>query len=463
MTPSTRQPTIRDARLRAFVEVATASLDAATAEPRLGVLVVDAIGRVLDAHTTMWTLTGDGAVTLLAGSHPEASRAHVEAGLGAWVARPGDPTTTMLLDGTVLVPVRARGRVSGALAVSRPDGPPLTDDDLEFVRALADLTGAAVRSARSLAASAEVVEDLRQQCELMEHISDALIGCDPEGRIVSWNAGAEQVYGYPRGEVLGCDAFTLLATRFFDANGAAVSTAEVLDTVAATGRWHGELHERRADGAPLTVLCSLTARSGPAGTDAGIVLVNRDITGQRDEQRTMHDPLTGLPNRRLLTKRLFHALARRHRTGSALAVLFVDLDTFTSITQTYGRAAGDAILLETSRRLTDAVRQSDTVWRLDGDQFVVVLEEAGALDNIRRVTERMMESLTRPVSVGGHHVEVRVSIGGAVVDAPEPGGEMAPEALIDVADEAMRAARHSRSGMRFTYCTGLPGPGEASR
>nr|WP_240942511.1 diguanylate cyclase [Planosporangium thailandense] len=399
---------------------------------------------------------------LLASSHPEALRVRLEAGLGDRITRPGDLTSARF-DGAALVPVRARGRVSGAVAVSRPGGEPFTDDELEFVHALADVAGATAQYARSLADSAEVVEDLRQQCELMERISDALIGCDAEGRIVSWNAGAERVYGYPRGEVLGCDVFTLLATRFFDMNGSAVPMEEVLDTVAATGQWHGELHERRSDGAPLTVLCALTARGGPAGADTGTVLVNRDITGLRDEQRTMHDPLTGLPTRRLLTKRLFHALARRHRTGSALAVLFVDLDMFRPLNETYGREAGDTVLVETSRRLADAVRQSDTVWRLGGDQFVVVLEEAGTLDNIRRVTERVMETLSRPVTAGRHSIEVLVSIGGAVVDAAEPGGEIAPETLIDVADEAMRTAKHSRSGMRFTYCAGLPERDETTR
>nr|WP_240940291.1 sensor domain-containing diguanylate cyclase [Planosporangium flavigriseum] len=285
----------------------------------------------------------------------------------------------------------------------------------------------------------------------MEHISDALIACDSERRIVNWNAGAERVYGYPRGEALGCDVFALLATRFCTETGVSVSADEVFEELAAAGEWRGELHERRADGAPLTIMSSLTTMAGPINGDTGIVLVNRDVTEQRRDPRgPLHDPLTGLPNRRLLTHLLYEALARRHRTGSTLAALFVGLDAFKSINDMYGHAAGDEVLIETGRRLGEVVRHSDSVSRPGDDEFVVILEEAGRPENIQRVAQRVTESLARPIDVGGQKVEVRASIGVAVVTAPQADGEIAPETLIDIADEAMYAARHSQSGVRFT-------------
>nr|WP_240947635.1 sensor domain-containing diguanylate cyclase [Planosporangium mesophilum] len=292
----------------------------------------------------------------------------------------------------------------------------------------------------------------------MEYISDALIACDSERRIVNWNAGAERVYGYPQGEALGCDVFALLATQFYTVSGVALPLEEVFEQVANVGQWHGELHERRADGAPLTVMCSLTSRGGPADGDTGVVLVNRDVTDQRrEEHRALHDALTGLPNRRLLTNRLYDALARRHRTGSALAVLFVDLDKFKPINDTYGHAAGDEVLMVMAQRLTEVVRHSDTVARLGGDEFVVVVEEAGTQENIRYITRRVVESLAEPIDVGGPKVEVRASIGVAVVNAPQGGGEIAPDTLIGIADEAMYEAKHNHSGMRFTYCSDISG------
>jgi diguanylate cyclase (GGDEF)-like protein/PAS domain S-box-containing protein len=437
------------------VEVTAATLEAVAGEQRLATLVVDIIGRTLDAHATVWILgNGGGPMTRLATNHPEARQASLDAALRDWLADPADMSGTAWSDGIALLPMRVRGRLAGAMAVSRPDGEPLIDDDVDFVHALADVTGATIQNARVLADSAEVVEELRQQGELMEYISDALIACDSERRIVNWNAGAERVYGYPPGEALGCDVFALLATEFFTVDGIAVPVQDVFDEIATVGRWRGELHERRADGAPLTVMCSLTAMDGPTAGDPGIVLVNRDVTDQRREEHlALHDALTGLPNRRLLTNRLYDALARRHRNGSALAVLFVDLDEFKPINDRYGHAAGDDVLIETARRLTDVVRHGDTVSRLGGDEFVVVLEEAGTPENIRRVTQRVIESLAQPVDVAGLRVEVRASVGVAVVNAPDGGGEIAPEALIDTADGAMYAAKQSRSGARITYCS----------
>jgi diguanylate cyclase (GGDEF)-like protein len=238
----------------------------------------------------------------------------------------------------------------------------------------------------------------------------------------------------------------------------------VFEEIANLGQWHGELHERRADGAPLTVMCSLTARGGLADRDTGIVLVNRDVTDQRrEEHRALHDALTGLPNRRLLTNRLYDALARRHRTGSTLAVLFVDLDKFKPVNDTYGHAAGDEVLMVTARRLADVVRHSDTVARLGGDEFVVVVEDAGTQENIRCVTRRVVESLAEPIDLGGPKAEVRASIGVAVVNAPQGGGEVAPETLIGIADEAMYEAKHNNWGMRFTYCSDISDTQGASK
>src|SRR6185369_12623257 len=112
--------------------------------------------------------------------------------------------------------------------------------------ALAGVAGATLTNARALADSAAVLEDVRRHNDLMDHISDALISCDAEGLIVSWNSGAEQIYGYPRGEALGCDLFALLATEFYTSDEVPLEYDDVVATLANHGRWHGELHERRA-------------------------------------------------------------------------------------------------------------------------------------------------------------------------------------------------------------------------
>jgi diguanylate cyclase (GGDEF)-like protein/PAS domain S-box-containing protein len=365
----------------------------------------------------------------------------------------GDPVVAVLarhaVPAVMLLPIQIRAQVIGLIVVTRRGGsPPFGPDDAEFGLALGAVVGTTIANARMLADSAAVVEELRRQGELMEHISDAMISCDAQGRIVSWNAAAEQIYGYGRGEALGCDLFALLATEFLTGEGRPLDVAEVLAEVVRTGRWRGELRERRADGTPLMILSSLTVLSEDRPDTEGLIVVNRDVSEQRhEEHQALHDALTGLPNRRLLTDRLYDALARAGRSGRTFAVLFLDLDKFKPVNDGYGHAAGDELLRTTAHRLTDAVRHNDTVSRLGGDEFVVVLEDAGTPANVRQVAERIRAATAEPVDVGGRKVAVSASIGVVVVT---DGSDATPESLIEGADQAMYAAKRQQLGISFS-------------
>jgi diguanylate cyclase (GGDEF)-like protein/PAS domain S-box-containing protein len=324
---------------------------------------------------------------------------------------------------------------------------PLTDEDVQYVQALADIAGNTLSTARVLADSALVMEELRQQADLMEYMSDALIACDAERRIVSWNTGAEHIYGYTRAEAIGCDVFALLATQFFASDGVPAEADDVLAEAHGTGSWRGELRERRADGAPLTIMSSLTARLDHGHLPSGLVVVNRDVTDQRrEEHRALHDALTGLPNRRMLNHRLYDSFARACRNNWSLAVLFIDLDGFKPINDTYGHAAGDEVLKATATRLAHLVRRTDTVARLGGDEFVVVLEDAGTVRNISDIADRLVETVAAPIEIGSTTVVVRPSIGIVVAEGSE-GLETTPEQLLEAADEAMYVAKRQRLGI----------------
>jgi diguanylate cyclase (GGDEF)-like protein/PAS domain S-box-containing protein len=280
-----------------------------------------------------------------------------------------------------------------------------------------------------------------------------MISCDTEWCITSWNTGAEQIYGYPRGEALGCDLFALLATRFHTADGVPVGLDAVQAELDRGDGWRGELHERRADGAPLTIMSSVSVLADAEHGRTGVVVVNRDISDQRrEEHQALHDPLTGLPNRRLLTNRLYDALARAFRNQTRLALLFLDLDGFKPVNDRHGHAAGDEVLRAAARRLTAAVRQNDTVARLGGDEFVVLLEHAGDAAAVAQVAHRIADSVGEPVDVGGcageSTVSVRPSIGVAYATVVD-GEAMSPETLIEAADQAMYLAKRRRSGMAF--------------
>jgi diguanylate cyclase (GGDEF)-like protein len=182
-----------------------------------------------------------------------------------------------------------------------------------------------------------------------------------------------------------------------------------------------------------------------AGDGGGVTLTYTDITARKEledltRHRATHDPLTGLPNRLLIHDRLAQGLASCRRTGSPLAVLFVDVDRFKSVNDLYGHAAGDAVLVEVARRLRGVVRPADTVGRLAGDEFIVVAAPADA-DVAGEIAHRIRDALRPAVVVAGRTVPVTASVGVHVGNR----WEEHPEDLLQLADLAMfRAKRANR-------------------
>ncbi len=158
------------------------------------------------------------------------------------------------------------------------------------------------------------------------------------------------------------------------------------------------------------------------------------------EREALHDALTGLPNRRALSELLPKAIARSNRSGKTMAILFLDLDDFKIVNDTFGHDAGDSLLKEVARRLSDCVRQTDTAIRLSGDEFTVVLENLLAgVDDARKVAEKLLSSISNPVQIGINIAHVSVSIGIAIHTA---GGNMTADELLKLADQAMYSAKH---------------------
>ncbi len=158
----------------------------------------------------------------------------------------------------------------------------------------------------------------------------------------------------------------------------------------------------------------------------------------------LHDPLTGLPNRTLLEDRLAMALAGQRRTGSVLAVLFCDLDHFKVVNDTIGHDAGDEVLVVTARRLTSAVRATDTVSRLGGDEFVVLCPDLSSELELTELLERILALLVEPMLVEGRELVLSGSVGVAVVRA----GSSHPNSLADLLREADAAMYRAKANGR---------------
>ena len=184
-----------------------------------------------------------------------------------------------------------------------------------------------------------------------------------------------------------------------------------------------------------------------------MVICFRDATGElrarRElEHRAMHDTLTGLPNRELLMDRLTVALARLGRQGTAVGVLFIDLDRFKKVNDTLGHAAGDRLLVEISRRLQHTLRESDTVARVGGDEFTLLLRNIDEGTDAARAAQKVLEAIARPAEVDGQRLYLTTSIGISLYPAD---GEEA-EALMTSADIAMYRAKELGRN-RYQLCT----------
>ena len=175
-------------------------------------------------------------------------------------------------------------------------------------------------------------------------------------------------------------------------------------------------------------------------------ITDRKQAETRAQHLADHDPLTGLPNRRLLEDRLMQAIARGSRNQKPTAVMFVDLDRFKVINDTLGHAVGDVLLKEVAERVVKQLRVGDTVCRIGGDEFVVVLPEVTRTSDAAGVAQKIIDTVALPIKVEDHDLKVSVSIGISVF--PDDGGDA--EALIRNADAAMYHAKETgRAGYQF--------------
>lgn len=171
-------------------------------------------------------------------------------------------------------------------------------------------------------------------------------------------------------------------------------------------------------------------------------VVELELARQREHYLATHDPLTGLPNRQLLFDRLSHSLAAARRYGHRVGVVFLDLDRFKSINDTLGHGVGDLLLQAVAERLSGCVRRSDTVARMGGDEFTVVLAPILHAGDAARAAQTVLDVLSRPYQVEGHDLYLAPSVGIAVF--PDAGED--PETLLRCADRAMYQAKDEGGG-----------------
>jgi diguanylate cyclase (GGDEF)-like protein/PAS domain S-box-containing protein len=270
-----------------------------------------------------------------------------------------------------------------------------------------------------------------------EHGAVGIAIHDPDGGIVTLNPAMRALLGAEPADLAALVAVVHAEERTgLEHRLDALAAGETAAVVAE----HRVLH---ADGTQRCVRLHVTTAHDRAGAVVALVTHAVDITEQREHARellhqTLHDALTGLPNRNLLTDRLEHALNRSVRAADVgVALLYLDLDRFKHVNDTHGHAGGDVVLVEVARRLQATVRPSDTVARFGGDEFVVCCEDIRQEAETVNMAERILVAMREPFRAGGLELRLSTSIGIALATGPDGSASE----LLRAADTALYSAK----------------------
>jgi diguanylate cyclase (GGDEF)-like protein/PAS domain S-box-containing protein len=299
---------------------------------------------------------------------------------------------------------------------------------------------------RDISARKVTERTLQMAAQVFENSRDAIAITDQQHRVLAINQAFTDITGYAVSQIVGA-----ALPQLHDGDQAPNFYQQVWEYVAANDHWEGEVWSVRQDGAEYPVWVALTAIRNSSDQVINYMVVLSDITDRkRVEEHTRHlaehDFLTDLPNRVLFLDRLHQALAAARRKHTSVAIMFLDLDRFKGINDSFGHHVGDAVLKEVAARLTGCVRGVDTVSRQGGDEFVVLLADIGGVDQAAHVANSVMQAVARPLQFDGHTVSLSVSIGISIY--PADGDDL--DTLLKHADVAMyHAKQNGRNAFSF--------------
>jgi len=292
------------------------------------------------------------------------------------------------------------------------------------------IIGAVMDVTERLAVDAE----LRLAAKVFENSTEGILVTDAEARIIAVNAAFSRITGYSPEQTLG------RLSRLFR-EGSPLNTAQLREALEHDGYWQGELTDWRRDGESYPTELSISAVRDPNGVLTNYVGVFSDITLRKQAEERLHflanhDPLTRLSNRNSLISRL-ESLLSRPQEGQQHALMFIDLDRFKLINDSFGHAAGDELLREIATRLMWATGERGLLSRLGGDEFTLLVEQYGDQAELDTLAEAILAELARPMFIHEHEVVVSGSIGISV----SPGDGNDAMTLLKNADVAMYRAK----------------------
>jgi len=292
-------------------------------------------------------------------------------------------------------------------------------------------------------------ERLKQAAAVFKNATDGVIITDAQGVIVTINHATSEITGYGEEEVLGKNPNIFKSDRhtpsFFQ---------DMWESLEQYDQWRGEIWNRRKNGEVFPCWQTISAvRDDDTGKIKNYVSMMSDITAIKESQERLqhmahHDPLTNLPNRLLFNDRLEHAMERAHREKFDIGVMFLDLDNFKPINDGLGHPVGDKVLQSVAERLVGLVREEDTVARIAGDEFAIIVEEVTDSQGVSRVAGEILSVFEVPFQINGQELHLTTTIGISLY----PGDGKDVTSLVKNADTAMYRGKR-RGKNRYCFYT----------
>ncbi|MCP5229832.1 bifunctional diguanylate cyclase/phosphodiesterase [Accumulibacter sp.] len=312
---------------------------------------------------------------------------------------------------------------------------------------LAGLLQTRARQKQGLAALAVSADKLRLNARILERSNDAVLVTDADEQILACNHAFSRITGYAEQDLVGKSPAIL-----FKEDGEAQLRLLICEQIACGGEWHGELQFTRKNGEQFPAWTAIGAVAGTSDRRDQRFFVFSDISERKQAERQIHrlahyDALTALPNRGLFNSLLEQALSAALRKRTHGALLYVDLNRFKHINESFGHAQADSVLTEVARRLAAVLRDEDVVARLGGDEFVIALPDISRREHAGHVAKKVLASLAQPFFLEEHEILLSASIGISIF--PDDGRDAGT--LLQNADVAMARAKKRGSSAHLFY------------